>query len=709
MKRNILLIPILIISLLFEGCSDDKAPVPPPPIQEGTAELVLRFGSIKTKADGDEVATDAEKEIRSLACFVQTNGDGTEGSPEYKEGGFGKYFSNSSNEDTQLEEELAETGEKGTYTATIRIHSESFKGASKVFFLANYAENGFTDAELEAIASWDDLLKLKTKAVTQSPTTPLLMSVNEEVTLVEGDTQYLTVLIQRIVSRIDVIYLQENEPADGSKKFKLESVQVINPKSQACLAQDDGTETDNIPIVASFPAVSPTTEKPNEIRCMYVYPATNTEISNGGVTAPTMLRIKGTYNNTYPIDKTIPFEAADGSIVPLANNYYYQVILNPPGENLEMDLTFKIDDWTDAEEFHAGPTQDPLVLNDIAITPSPAGNSWDEATRTLDITNITADMTDVTFNAIGNSSTQFYVITRYDKNATSLGYDAENNLVESIVQQGAVEEIADPVTGVISYKQEYTISIPKQLPDRRVPLDVVVYIHDEANDNNRDSIVFRSMPDYQGTLLKPVLVGGIYWAPVNVGATTINGTNTFADIGYVFQWGRNEPFQTADGTDVPQSDIIPGPVSYNDANGQYKNSFIAAEGVSDWLISEDPDMPTRNLRWTKNVNDSPCPKGWRIPRKDELDILLQMLINGDYSNEQDKHCFSFTGDNKTDILYVGLTGWRNWNTGTSTGRGSSLQLWSSSINSERLAYRIDAGRSYYSFTSYGFGIRCVQE
>lgn len=708
MKRNILLIPILIVSLLIEGCADDKNQVSPPePIENGVAELVLRFGAIKTKADDDptDIAIDTEKEIRSLACFVQTNGDGTEGSPEYKEGVFGKYFSNSSNEDTQLEEELTEAGEKGTYTATIRVHSESFKGVSKVFFLANYAENGFTEAELEAIATWDDLLKLKSKTVSQSPTTPLLMSVSENVTLVEGETQYLTVLIHRIVSRIDVIYLQENEPSDGSKKFNLESVQVINPKSQACLGEDDGTETDNIPVLSSFPAVTPTSEKPHEIRYIYVFPATNTEIASGGITAPTMLRIKGTYNDIYPIDKTIPFLAADGSIIPLANNYHYQVLLNPPGENLELNFTFKIADWTDGEVFYTGPTQDPLVLNDITITPSPAGNSWDEATRTLDITNITADMTSVTFNATGNSATQYHVITRYDKNATSLGFEGENNPVESIVQQSAAEEVADPVTGIISYKQEYTITIPKQLAERRVPLDVVVYIHDEANDNNRDSIVFRSMPDYQGTLLKPVLVGGIYWAPVNVGATTINGTDAVSDLGNVYQWGRNEPFQVGP-NDVPPTDVIKGPVKYAEVSTTYKNNFIGHN--LDWIALEDPDRATRNLRWSKNVNDSPCPKGWRVPRKDELGILKKQIADGKGTPEASKFRIAYTGDNGTDILYVGLTGWREYITGQSRNRGTYQQLWSSSINADGRAYRIDNAKEYYSALTYAFGIRCVQ-
>lgn len=713
MKPNTLLIPTLIAVLLFGSCSEDKNTDLPTPIQSGAADLTLRFGSVMTKADGDpvEIATDAEKEIRSLACFVQTNGDGTEGDPNYKEGVFGKYFSNSNDEDTKFQEPLTETDVKGTYTATIRIHSESFVGNTKVYFLANYAENGFTEAELTAIATWDDLVKLKSKAVTDSPKTPLLMSVYLTVVLSEGETTTTQpIKITRIVSRLDVIYQQEKEPADGSKKFKLETVQLINPKSQATLhSEEDVAETDNIPVVATFPTVSPTVDKPHEIRCIYTYPATNTEPGSGGITAPTMLRIKGTYNDTYPIDKTIPFLSADAEVVPLANNHYYKVLLNPPGENLELEFTINIDDWTDAQEFPVGPTQEPLVLNDITITPAPAGNAWDEATRTLDITNITADMTDVTFNATGNSATRYHVVTRYDKGATSLGFDPEINPVESIVQQDPAEEVTDPETGIISYKQDYTITLPKQLTDQRVPLDVVVYIHDEANDNNLDSIVFRSRPDYQGTLLKPVLVGGIYWAPVNVGATTINGTDAVSDIGNIYQWGRNEPFQVGD-DQTPPTDIITGPIRYAEASTTYKNNFIVQydTSISDWISPQDPDQTTRNLRWTKNVNDSPCPKGWRVPRKDELDILLKQIIDKTATFEATKYRVSYVGDNGTDILYVGMTGWRDYNTGNHRSRGVYQQLWSSSANSNQRAYRIDNSRGIYSPPTYGFAIRCVQ-
>jgi len=705
MKRTLLLIPVLIVTYLLGACSDDKTPPPPPPVESGTAELTVRFGAIKTKAD--EIATDAEKEIRSLACFVLTNGEGTEGSPEYKEGTFGKYFSNSNDEDTKFEKQLEETATKGTYTATIRVRSESFKGTSKIFFLANYAENGFTEAELIALADWNALLSLKSKAVTQSPETPLLMSEENGVALEEGETQRQTFQITRIVSRIDVLYLHELEPSDGSKRFKLESVQVINPKTQACLAEDDGMETDKIPVLASFPAVSPATETPHEILYNYVYPATNTELSSGGTTEPTRLRIKGTYNDIYPIDKTISFIAENGSIIPLANNYHYQVKLNPPGENMEMQFTFEVVDWTDGEVFYTGPTQEPLVLNDITITPAPAGTAWDESTRTLDITNITADPTEVNFYVSGNSATRYHVITRYDKNAVSLGFDPETNPVESIVQQGTVEEIADPVTGVTSYKQEYTISIPRQLTERRVPIDVVVYIHDEANENNSDSIVFRSMPDYQGTLLKPVLLGGIYWAPVNVGATTIDGTNSQSDIGNVFQWGRNEPLPIEDGTVTEMNDIQSGPVSYEDASGQFKNKFITSQ--KDWLKAEDPQVPYRNLRWSKNINDSPCPKGWRVPRKDELDMLRIRVNEGDVVKETAKCRYSYTGDNGTDILHIALIGWRHYPNGTSSGRGVHQQLWSSSINVDGLAYRIDNSRGHYSQPGYAFGVRCVQE
>jgi len=128
----------------------------------------------------------------------------------------------------------------------------------------------------------------------------------------------------------------------------------------------------------------------------------------------------------------------------------------------------------------------------------------------------------------------------------------------------------------------------------------------------------------------PVLINGVYWAPVNLDVDGWFCANP-QDFGALYQWGRR-----ADGHECRTSPCWPlsstcgttenSPVTSSmlDANGQVIcpnppcGYFIRTGTSMDWC-------PQNDLLWYNNgktVND-PCPPGWRVPTKDEFTTLTQ--------------------------------------------------------------------------------------
>lgn len=711
MKKNILFVTILMAPFILSGCSGENE-LPPPKDGSGYTGLTLRIGDIKNKAfRADPIEADPEEiEIKSIACFVQTYGEGSVGTPEYKEGSFSKYLSTEAlKSDMGLEEDLTEIDE-GVYTVTVRIRSEGFGGASDVVFIANYQNDDptkdLTD-ELKALESWQELEELTSKPMTASPEAPLLMYGRESVILREGQVSNQEFRMARLASRIDVHY-EETVTPPTEKKFELTSVQLINPKEYTYLLPPDEDDINTIPTVASFPEVNPPTTTPDEINKVYTYSVSNRQSSGGQETTKTQLRIKGIFKKTLQVDKTIDFTDASGNSLPLAPNTRYLVRLLPPGDDQELNFDIEVIDWTDGEVISSGPQQEKLKLEDIVIDPA-AGGTWTAANHTYDITGVTTGG-NITFSVNGNSATDYEVISRYDSDASSVGLDADGAL-RGMVTQGAPQINNSPGDGKIIITQDYEINIPLQTTPEKVPVDIIVYIRSTTNYNNTDSIVFRSRPDYESSPgFKPVLFGGIYWAPVNVGATTISGELNLANMGKVYQWGRNGyGTEVIDDTNTPYTDTQLGPVTYAESTGLYANKFII--GSSDWLSAQDAYLPTRNLLWSRNVNDSPCPPGWRVPRADELAKLNDTFSTGNV--EPGRYRYGIMGDEGTDKLYLPFAGHRMYKTGESFLRGYDAVYWSSSSNGDGKAARfyLRADVANILYTDYGFGlsIRCVQE
>ncbi|MDF9831247.1 hypothetical protein [Parabacteroides sp. PF5-6] len=711
MKHTILFTTILALLLLAFACSEgQEGPLEILPAGDGTALLSMRIGDIRTRADeNDFTAEAAEKEIRSLACFVQTYGVGDEDAPEYKPGAFGKYFST---EDLQspmgMEEALVKKSE-GVYSVTVRVRSEGFntEKGSDVIFIANYQHTDpaldLTE-DLKKLESWEELEAMLTKKVTQSPGAPLLMFAQQNVTLVEGKNHISTAAMKRMAVRLDVEYVEKLLDPDATKKFNLTSVQLVNPKNSSFLLPHDEDEVDALEVAATFPVVTPTTEKPDEIKQIYLYPA-----SNRNNTEPTRIRVKGTYYNTnLPIDKTIDFVDGEGNSLPLVHNTRYALQLMPTGDNKDLNWTFTAVDWSDGRTIEVNAAQDPVVLKDIEFTPAQT-TRWDAAKRAFDINDLAEGAT-MKFTVEGNSPTTFDVTCLYNKTASSIGITDAAGL-QAIVTQSPAEAKIDPATQKTTFSQAYSIAIPSQEGREQVPIEIKVYIRDAANYNNADSIIFTSLPDYNGIAgLKPVKFAGQYWAPVNVGATTTTSGDNLAFMGYTFQWGRN-------GTklEVPTtgslSNMVEGPVSYAKASTDYKDNFISTVAENDWLIAEDAYKPTRDLLWSKNVNDSPCPKGWRLPRVDELKKIVDAKTPG--VHEVSNLRFVIQGDEAGTELILPLAGWCTRD-GASFSRGAGGLYWASGLSAKGKAGRILINPNGTTVIDYGFpvatqSIRCIQE
>lgn len=216
-----------------------------------------------------------------------------------------------------------------------------------------------------------------------------------------------------------------------------------------------------------------------------------------------------------------------------------------------------------------------------------------------------------------------------------------------------------------------------------------------------------------------VEIDGVVWAPVNCGYHAED-----FKYGKLYQWGRKygQGYWQSYGTttyDATKPTIIEGPVSLT--NGQSKeNSNIFYTSKGNWV-----DLANNTL-W--NVGDEyspikgeydPCPDGWRVPTK----LELNKLKDGNESawvelNEQKGRWFSGSNSctqNITVDIFLAGAGYLRYDgegyyRSASTGHGT---YWSSFTDGEK-GYYLYFSYQYASIISedvlaYGRSVRCVQE
>ncbi|MDH6312757.1 uncharacterized protein (TIGR02145 family) [Parabacteroides sp. PFB2-10] len=232
-----------------------------------------------------------------------------------------------------------------------------------------------------------------------------------------------------------------------------------------------------------------------------------------------------------------------------------------------------------------------------------------------------------------------------------------------------------------------------------------------------DEFYLDGMGIYPGVNIRAVRIGNLLWAPVNVGASSVDNTNpTTASTGYYYQWGRNTKFTQNPAPSKAQGGQH-GNIALSTADG---NSIFYYEGGSDqpyydWLRNNASEQATRNARWSTPAN-TPCPTGWRLPTKAEAD-QFKTARNGFAVREEKQKRWKITGDDG-QALYFPQTGDIGFSGGSVSAAASNANcyLWISDNYvhaSHGYAYMIqingsNAVSSTSNWRAYGYPIRCVK-
>ena len=253
--------------------------------------------------------------------------------------------------------------------------------------------------------------------------------------------------------------------------------------------------------------------------------------------------------------------------------------------------------------------------------------------------------------------------------------------------------------------------------------------------------------------------GGFMFLDRNIGALSPQmGATPVDNFGFVYQWGRKDPFMGGDGKSNEATTAVMSVANansiVNNADKRWPNrsttmqtadfarlnpmTFICnnvspapPDGEADWLSGGV------TTRWSENdkTDNDPCPVGYRVPNKNEMMTLhsavetnitnlLYFRNSGNYhwTYFYDCHCpFDITnttwpaaGMRQGRFAYKGNVGAQLISSGTAAVRGSCV-YWTSTPFNAYGSYRIyTANTTIYSEDEYGdnadaYSIRCVQE
>lgn len=747
MNYKIALLPLLVAGMLA-SCNSDEEIIRTNPdyVEAGYGALTVTLtnpGKSLTKAGEEltDVATAEEMTIKSVAFFVQTGMETVDG--EEMAGKFGAYFSTEEPLSANgLQEELAEVS-TGNYTAKIRHQSDGWADP-KVIVIANYAENGLTET-LKNIQRWDDLANVRTLALAANPQTPLLMYATQNIEAWKrsggsgGGTAETTFELERLVSRIDI---HNNAYVDGdeSKGFVLTSARLVRSKLHSYLLPKNASIGSVDVATEAFPT-SGNVVVDNGIQkldTLYAYENPNDEASKA-----TAVQIDGTYRGGN-ISKIIALKKADGvgttgDPIALARNTRYVININPAPDSTDIVWNIQVKEWAESDTIKVKPVFPVPAIEGVDASGITGSLSWDEESKTIS-TDGSATGT-LSFHTEGTTASVYKVTYEYDTKGASI----ETDLVATpIVEAG---------TPVITYAAKvvtpFTINVPKQKDNQRVPMNIYVIIQNGGNEEACDTITIESRPNYFGTELKPVLMKNsttgknFFWAPVNVGATSMpTSVASTGDItetcGKIFQWGRQYGFPASDaavdtvgiGTDLgrPTKDDLAdmskwdGKFIYRsdkNPNTQYNWLLINGVGQDNPAGSGMVADGWYQKLWNTGAEDTPvksaydpCPAGWRVPTLSEWKAIG---AGGQIADSWDgtAKLMKIPGVDGS-ALVLPAAGSRGSATGASYGQGSYGYYWSSSVpsGSTSASYVSFNGATLSTSTNYragGYSVRCVQE
>lgn len=228
---------------------------------------------------------------------------------------------------------------------------------------------------------------------------------------------------------------------------------------------------------------------------------------------------------------------------------------------------------------------------------------------------------------------------------------------------------------------------------------------------------------------KGVEIDGLVWAPVNCGYHESN-----FKYGKLYQWGRKYgqgyKGELYDGSDFNQKyydtgdiKVQAGPVSLSQSmDVANADVFFTTDSYRyDWCETQMDDLWNSGTESEPRKTDyDPCPEGWRVPTKDELESLSQNHSSLTLDNNRRGFWFSGSKPHSTTVprIFLPAAGNRSAYGGSAGNRGCYGYYWSSSPN-DFYSIRLYFQRSPFSAKEESsvddngradaYSIRCVQE
>ncbi|MDH6304736.1 uncharacterized protein (TIGR02145 family) [Parabacteroides sp. PF5-5] len=563
-------------------------------------------------------------------------------------------------------------------TATIDVTGRT--GKHIFYFVANGEGNASSLANINAGATTEaDFLERLSDVQSGLLKTPLLMTARKEINDVEnvqaGDLQ---VKLTRRVARFDII----NDATQTN--FTVEKIIIENVNLQGYVfggatgSPKPTLATGTLPLIDYAAEANANTATPIE-SLFYIYP---TEMGADKL----VISFEGTFmgeGRIYSLKSEQTIEANKRYVLSVKT-----IEANKP--NLEISAV----DWADdGGEHTAVPETDKMIVGTATVI----GAGTILSGNICDATNATATATlKIPVKTYNFSGTRVDVTYLY-----GTGDGTEKVTVTS----------PEPIlTYAAGYLQEHQISIPVQ----KTLLHTRIEIVNNAQPEERDTFYIKSIPAYVSTKEKPVLVGGVYWAPVNVGASEVGITTDVKHHGLLYQWGRNIGFTYAAGTGTI-TDTIQGPLDLVTATtGTAKDKFInGSKTTYSWLTDLRDDL------WSGDNRQGPCPDGWRVPTLDELTAITTIYKNEGYSEtgrikwDINNKRLEIKSDDGKDILYLPVTGNRNRVNGVANNQGLEGNLWAASsvLSLNMFGYNLSFSSAKVTTnitpSAFAFSVRCV--
>ncbi|MDH6304366.1 uncharacterized protein (TIGR02145 family) [Parabacteroides sp. PF5-5] len=664
-KLTILLAALVL--MLVPSCSQEE--FSNPPIKgEGGGSITFRLQGKRQPVSYATIATQQENVVDSLEIYMFSDR-----SAESKPNLLQKVFRLGSTDLNQTNADL-----ETTIDVTGRMGKHIF------YFVANGKDNASSLANINVGATTEEAFRERmTDIQTNLIKSPLLMTTRQEIVDIETPTdEEKKVKLYRRVARFDV----ENDASDTN--FTIDNILVENVKQQGYAFGDaTGTPaqtfaTGKLPMIknndpSDFNIGTPVAS------AFYLYP---TKLEDG----QTVISFEGEFMGERRI-----YSLKGGTEIEANKRYILKIKKIAPNTP---SLIIEREDWgDDGGEYEVEPKTDDMEIGALSLTPNTG----------IQVTGKTYDITDATSAGVVTIPVTSYTKSGTRMEVTYLHGTGNSDTKVTFNNSEAV------LTYAAGYFQEYKINIPKP---GKTPMHARVEIINNSRPEIRDTIYVKSVPNYDTTQEKPVLFGGIYWAPVNVGATEIGTTTDVKHHGLLFQWGRNIGF-VYNGEKGTTPDVYPimGAVSWEVAmEGDAKGLFIKSNSASgnDWLFPQDDSL------WSGDKQRGPCPEGWRVPTKTELELIKTAYGTSYTANggtviwKAEEKRIEVKGDNLEKVLYFPAVGDRSHGSGNSTNQGMHGYYWSSDpfgLSLKILNFSASTLLIGNSGRAVGRSVRCVQE